>query len=199
MKYIKPKLLIPFGLIIFGFAIFMFSSRNQQTVNFPITSDIVKDNTSAQEIKNINNENLALQLSVPVGLQIGSIGLDLPVQKGYYNKNTQQWNISTNSTFWSVMTSKPNNIEGVTFIYGHNRSSLFSNLGEMKEGSIATIITEDGKVHNYRLKYNFTTNPEDSSILNYQGPPILALQTCSGATFQNRTIYVFEYIGNQNA
>jgi LPXTG-site transpeptidase (sortase) family protein len=199
MKYIKPKLLIPFGLIIFGFAIFMLSGRNQQTVDFPITSDIVKDNSSAQDIQNSNNENLAVQLSEPVSLQVSSIDLNLPIEKGYYNKNTQQWNISTTSAFWSVMTSKPNNKEGITFIYGHNRSSVFSKLGKMQEGSIATVTTEDGKTHNYRLKYSFTTNPEDSSILNYQGPPILALQTCSGATFQNRTIYVFEYIGNQNA
>lgn len=199
MKYIKSKLLIPFGLIIFGSAIFMLTGRNQQTVDFPITNDIISDNTSSQDIKNSNDENLAIQLSVPVELQIDSIGLNLPVEKGYYNKNTKQWNISTTAAFWSVMTSKPNNKEGVTFIYGHNRSSVFSSLGRMEEGTTAKVTTEDGKIYTYRLKYNFTTNPEDGSILNYQGLPILALQTCSGATFQNRTIYVFEYIGNQNA
>lgn len=200
MKNSKIKLIIAFGLIMFGFfSVFVFS-RSQQTVNFPITNDIINDNISTQNLNTAKNNDQAVNLAVPIYLDIKDIGLGIQIEKGYYNKSSRQWNISTTSAFWSVMTSKPNNREGVTFIYGHNRASVFSNLGKIQEGTIAKVKTEDGKLFNYRFKYSYTTKPEDSSILNYKkGPSILALQTCSGATFQNRTIYIFEFVGNQNA
>jgi LPXTG-site transpeptidase (sortase) family protein len=199
MKKFKHKLIIAFGLIVFGFFSLFLFNRSQQNVNFPITDDIISDNISSQDLNIAKSNGQDVYLAPPINLSIDEINLDIQVEKGYYNKLTRQWNISTSSAFWSVMTSKPNNSEGVTFIYGHNRASVFSNLGKIQEGATANVKTEDGKEHKYRFKYSYTTKPEDTSILSYQGPSILALQTCSGATFQNRTIYIFEFVGNQNA
>lgn len=199
MRYSKTKLSIIFGVLLLVFGVCVFLYRQQgDTVNFPITTDIINDNVSTQDVELKQEGNLE-KSSIPIKLQIDSLGVDLPVEKGYFNKNTGQWNITTTSAFWSVMTSKPNKNRGVTFIYGHNRSSVFSSLARLKEGDSAVLYTESGQQYNYRLKYSFTTKPEDTSIFHYNGLPILALQTCSGAAFQNRTIYVFEITGNQNA
>jgi sortase (surface protein transpeptidase) len=198
MKYSKPKLSIILGLLVLSFGVFIFLNRQQDTVDFPITTEIINDNVSIQDTVMTKEEDLE-NSSIPTRLQIKRLGIDLPVEKGYFNKNSRQWNISTTSAFWSVMTSKPNRSRGVTFIYGHNRGSVFSSLAKLEEGDSAVLYTDNGQQFNYRLKYSFTTKPEDTSIFNYNGLPILAVQTCSGATFQNRTIYVFEVIGNQNA
>ena len=97
------------------------------------------------------------------------------------------------------MTSRPNTTSGNTFIYGHNRSNVFSRLLKIKPGSVAYVTTDNNQRFIYRLSRSFTTNPNDSSILYYQGAPILTLQTCSGANFQDRTLFVFELVGVTDA
>ncbi len=135
----------------------------------------------------------------PVSVQVLEADIDVPVAKGYYNKNTQKWTISRDKAYFATMTKRPNTTSGNTFIYGHNRSNMFSRLLSVKPGSIAVVTTDKNERFTYRLQRSFTTKPEDSSILYYQGPPILTLQTCSGAAFQNRTIFVFELIGARHA
>lgn len=134
----------------------------------------------------------------PVKLDIPSADISIKVAKGYYDAVAQKWTLSKDSAHYAVMTPPPNKTGGNTFIYGHNRSSVFSRLFNVGNGDFAYLTTENKQRYSYKLVRSYTTSPSDSGFLNYQGKPILTLQTCSGARFQNRSLYVFELIEVKN-
>ncbi len=145
---------------------------------------------------NSPNSNLS---GYPVRIVLPDVNIDIGVAKGYYNSSTKKWTISRDKAYYAVMTKRPNTEGGNTFIYGHNRSNVFSRLLKIRSGSIATVTTDNNKKFVYQLERFYTTNPNDSGILYYEGDPILTLQTCSGANFQNRTLYIFKLIKVTNA
>jgi LPXTG-site transpeptidase (sortase) family protein len=146
-----------------------------------------------------SQETASLAKSFPNRLQVTSVGIDLTVAKGYYNQDTQKWTLSRNKAHFATMTDMPNTETGNTYIYGHNRKEVFTPLTKIKPGAEAIVYTESGQKFTYRLARSITTKPDDSSMLFYKGSPILTLQTCTGALYQNRTLYVFELTGVINA
>ena len=128
----------------------------------------------------------------PVALSIPSLNLNLPVIPGYYDAKNQTWTLTTNKVQYAVITPEPNNISGNTFIYGHDRSNLFASLHTIKPNAEATVTTDNGHTFYYQLSSVRVVNPNDSaSVFNYQGSPILTLQTCTGLFYQNRQLFTF--------
>lgn len=173
------------------------SNTNEEYNYVPEASEAAKQDTGEQDV--ITQDNNRKTPGYPVNIQILDADINVPVAKGYYNKQNQKWTLSKNSAHYAVMTSRPNAIGGNTFIYGHNRSNVFARLLSIKPGSMAYVTTDNNQRFAYRLTRSFTTNPSDSSVLGDKGAPILTLQTCSGANFQNRTLFVFELVGVTNA
>ena len=135
----------------------------------------------------------------PVRIQVLEADINIAVAPGVYNTSSQTWTLSTTKAHYALVTPKPNTDGGNTFIYGHNRKSVFARLTGIKVGSTAVITTDKNQRFTYRLRAINTTTPTDDSLFHYSGPPILTLQTCTGANFQNRTLYVFDLIGVTNA
>jgi LPXTG-site transpeptidase (sortase) family protein len=188
------------AILICGGIVMLRSQRTSEVVTeaataTPLPTDPAQDTpTQAAERKNLSGEGL------PQNIQIPSVSIDLPVKKGFYNAATQKWTLSINSAHFAVMSTVPNTKEGNTYIYGHNRRSVFSQLTTIQTGAEATVLTDKNQAYTYRLARVVTTNPADSSMLvSYSGKPILTLQTCTGALYQNRTLYVFELVGVKNA
>lgn len=130
----------------------------------------------------------------PVSLSVPSVRINVPVINGYYNQTTKQWTLTLDKAQFATISTPPNNTAGNTYIYGHYRPEVFAYLHVIKPGSEATITTDNGYRFHYRLRDIKTVNPADTSVFAYQGPPVLTLQTCSGAWFQNRQQYTFDFV-----
>jgi LPXTG-site transpeptidase (sortase) family protein len=131
----------------------------------------------------------------PTRIVIPSVNIDIPVTDGYYNAAAKVWTLTLDKAQYAVMTPQPNNKSGNTFIYGHNRAQVFNRLPRIQAGAIATIYTDNGHVFTYTFRDSRTTDPSDASLFEYEGAPILTLQTCTGLLYQNRQLFTFDLTG----
>jgi len=131
---------------------------------------------------------------LPTHISIPHVGISIDVEKGYYNKSSQTWTLSTTKAEYATVTPFPNDASGNTFIYGHNRREVFYRLLGVKPGDEAVITTANNHKFVYRMSERRDTKPTDTSLFKYQGPPILTLQTCSGLWYQNRSLFVFKLV-----
>lgn len=130
----------------------------------------------------------------PIGLSIPSLQMDLPVTDGHYDASTHGWTLTLDKVQYLTDSAKPNDTAGKTFLYGHYRANVFARLHTIQPGAVLSLTTDNGYRFNYRFESSFTTSPSDLSVLNNTKRPILYVQTCSGAFFQHRQIFVFTYV-----
>lgn len=133
----------------------------------------------------------------PNHIYIPSLDMSFAVTDGAYDQKTGQWTLSADHVQYASITALPNSKMGNTFIYGHATRRVFGRLPQLKDGAQALIHTDNGYTFEYSLVSVRETNPQDTSIFNYQGPPQLTVQTCSGAWSQNRQFFTFKYVGYQ--
>jgi LPXTG-site transpeptidase (sortase) family protein len=128
----------------------------------------------------------------PTSISIPSLNINLAVTPGYYDTESQQWTLTTNKVQFATITAQPNNLSGNTFMYGHARTNIFGSLPKIKAGAQAVVTTSNGHTFYYTLSSTRIVNPADSdSVFNYQGKPILTLQTCVGLLYQSRELLTF--------
>lgn len=200
------KYVIGTALILSGVAVMYFGFYGATIDNTPIPTGVATVQAQPQVVTTptattapTTTKPAPKGTGAPVRIGIPDVAIDLPIAPGYYNTTTHQWSLSITSAHFATMASKPNAQSGNTFIYGHNRPSVFNRLTRIKTGSMAYVITDNGQRYSYRLRSVYNTVPEDASPLATSAQPILTLQTCTGAAFQNRTIYVFDLVGVNNA
>jgi len=129
---------------------------------------------------------------VPTSLSIPSLNINLAVIPGYYDANSQAWTLTTDKVQFATPTAQPNNAAGNTFLYGHARTNVFGSLPKIRAGAQAVVTTSNGHTFYYTLSSTRVVDPSDSdSVFNYQGKPILTLQTCVGLLYQNRELLTF--------
>lgn len=147
-----------------------------------------------------NNNAAAVRTDVarisgnPVHISIPSVGISVDIEKGYYNASNQTWTLSKTKAEFATVTNEPNNQGGNTFIYGHNRPQVFNKLLQVSTGSSVIITTDNGHTFTYMYKSVRDTKPTDTSLFEYQGDPILTLQTCSGVWYENRRLFTFNLV-----
>lgn len=129
----------------------------------------------------------------PVQLQIPSLGINLPIIPGYYDHKTQEWTLTTDKVQYATITPEPNDQSGNTFLYGHARKNVFGSLHTIAPHAEAIVQTNNGHTFYYRLNGALTVDPTDSAaVLDYQGKPMLTIQTCTGLFWQNRQLFYFD-------
>jgi LPXTG-site transpeptidase (sortase) family protein len=128
----------------------------------------------------------------PVKLDLPTLGVTLTVAPGNYDPATKTWSISTTKAHFANLTTKPNNIQGNTLIYGHYRSNVFAPLRKLKTSELAIVTTDNGRVFYYQLSTVRTVDPTDSAdVLATDGQPTLTLQTCTGLFYEKRQLFIF--------
>lgn len=133
----------------------------------------------------------------PKHIELPAENISIDVERGYYNPATKGWTLSNTKADYAAVTPEPNNQSGNTFIYGHNKASVFAKLLKAKVGDKAIITTANGHRFTYQMASYHDTQPQDTSLFTYKGAPILTLQTCSGAWYQNRRLYTFSLVEAQ--
>jgi LPXTG-site transpeptidase (sortase) family protein len=130
----------------------------------------------------------------PVRVIVPRHSIDLPVIEGSFDQKTGEWTLTNDKAQFALNSSIANNQGGNTFIYGHDRPHIFRPLADLKEGDVAEVITENNYRFVYRYRTAVTVPPTNTSIFNYTGPPVLTLQTCSGAWSQYRRLMTFDFV-----
>lgn len=146
----------------------------------------------AQSIHQVTASKQATVSGMPTHIDLPAVNISIEVEPGYYNKASQTWSLSTTKAEYATITPRPNDAGGNTFIYGHNRPEVFYKLLQAKSGDEAIITTANNHKFVYKMVSRHDVKPTDSSLFDYQGPPILTLQTCSGFWYQNRSLFVFK-------
>jgi len=129
----------------------------------------------------------------PVRLVIPTLNLSLAVQDGIYDTKSGRWTLSNNDVHYALMTMQPNDQQGNTLIYGHYRPGVFATLHTIKSGAEIRVVADNGYTFIYTFREAKTVDPSDTSILSYEGKPMLTLQTCTGAFMQNRQLFSFDF------
>lgn len=133
---------------------------------------------------------------LPVRLIIPGSAIDIPVDRGYYQASTDSWTLSGYRAQFAMTSTLPNNIEGNTFIYGHNNDFVFGSLRHYtpKIGAEALVFTTNDHEFEYDFVKSFSLAPYETNVINSNGPPMLTIQTCTGSLNQWRTMYQFNFI-----
>lgn len=129
----------------------------------------------------------------PTRLVIESLGIDLQVAPGTYDQNTKNWSLSLDKAHFADVTAAPNNKGGNSFIYGHNRKGVLNSLPSIKMNQEVKVYSDNDLIFTYTFVGAVEVPPNDTSIFNYQGEPILTIQTCSGSFYQNRQLFTFTF------
>lgn len=130
----------------------------------------------------------------PVRLVIKDSGIDLPVDEGRYQKDGS-WTLSDSHVQYAMLSTLANNHSGNTFIYGHGTYAVLGKLAitTPKPKSKALVYTGNGHIFSYRFDKKKDLSPTNTSIFDYDGPPILTIQTCTGFVSEYRTFFQYKF------
>jgi LPXTG-site transpeptidase (sortase) family protein len=168
------------------FAFFAFKPITNATSNLAASTNLPVELVKAQPVNRIVSGK-------PLRIVISSVGIDLPVEEGRYNEFDGTWSLSGYHAQFAMMSPLANNSDGNTFIYGHNNKYVFGPIKKITPGSNAQIYTDNGRIFNYIYESTYAVTPDNTSVLDYQGPAILTVQTCSGAWNEQRQMYIFKF------
>jgi sortase (surface protein transpeptidase) len=132
---------------------------------------------------------------LPVRVVIPASAIDIPVDPGYYNPDTDTWTLSGYRAQFDMSSMLANNTGGDSFIYGHNNDFVFGSLRHTTPqiGAIAYVYTANGHIFQYSFSQVYSIGPTDTSVLFAGGPPTLTIQTCTGSLNEWRTMYIFNF------
>ena len=130
---------------------------------------------------------------IPVRIVLPSLQLDLTVEEGKYNPAEDSWTLSGYNAHFATITAPVNDYADNTFIYGHNNKDVFGHLKLLNPGDPVLVYADNGLIFHYKYDGKVTVSPADTSVLTYQGPPILTIQTCSGNWDEWRDMYKFNF------
>jgi LPXTG-site transpeptidase (sortase) family protein len=179
-------LFIAIGLIIGGISIYNNWHGQQSTVKPEPVSSLLNSSAASD-----NGDPLIS--GAPVHITINNVGIDLNVIPGYYYPSTKSWTLTSTNAQYGTITAKANNKSGATFIYGHALMNVFGKLPKVQPGDTAVIKTDSGHTFVYKFQKSSVVTPDNTSLFKYKGPPVLILQTCTGAWYQNRQLFVFNF------
>lgn len=132
----------------------------------------------------------------PLRIQVDRLDIDLPINEGTYDAKTGEWTLSESAAYFATITDQPNDYKGSTFIYGHNRRSVFAPLAAIKAGDTVRITTNNHHSFTYTYLRDASIAPDMTSILyEHPEPPQLVLMTCEGVFSATRRIMYFTLTG----
>ncbi len=132
-----------------------------------------------------NKQAVSSSQFTPKRIIIVSAGVDLPVEEGKIVGGI--WQISnTNATH--LAGSQVLGQSGNIVIYGHNKRSIFGNLGSVNVGDIVETFAENGKEFDYKIKSISTVSPSDIDVVLPTNYPILTIYTCTGFLDSERLV-----------
>lgn len=121
------------------------------------------------------------------------LNIDLPIDDGQYDTNSNSWTLSEQHAQFALPSVIANDTTGTTLIYGHNNKYVFGYLSAIhpNAGAYSQVFTDNGHVFTYVYSNVDSVKPDDTSVFNYKGKPMLTVQTCGGSFFEYRQLFHF--------
>lgn len=133
-----------------------------------------------------------IRSGTPNRVIISSLGMDLAVGPGSYDPNTGNWTIDDTKAYFADVSVPANDRGGTTLIYGHNQGPVFGALHTILPSSEAIVYSDTGFVFHYIYQSMRQVLPNDTSVFQDTGKPVLVLLTCSGGWDTYRSLYTFK-------
>jgi LPXTG-site transpeptidase (sortase) family protein len=146
---------------------------------------------SQEQYVESEQKTVQYQNAIPSFLEISSIKLEIAVETGKYDQESDTWNITDNSAYYAQESMPLASKVGNSVIYAHNKQHLFGNLKNLKPGDTAQITDSNGVIHEYVYQKNIEISPSNTDVFYSQDTYNLILLTCSGLFDQYRTLYYF--------
>jgi len=126
----------------------------------------------------INIQNtVKTQTSLPVGIEIPSISVNLPVEESIIQNGL--WSVSKTGVSHLASSSVPGN-SGNVILYGHNTVDKLGSLSRVKIGDNILVKTQNGTTYTFKIKSIETVEPTDIDKLNEHEGETLTIYTCTG-------------------
>lgn len=185
----KLKFYTVFAVLNLLVGVTFFAASTPRTVEAQQAS--IKPAVKVEKVKILQRQ--AVQ-GIPTRVVIPSVGIDVGVATGSYDPSNASWTLDNTEAFYADISVPVNDNNGVTLIYGHARSAVFSRILQLTDGATATVYTDNGNVFRYVYQSRQDVDPTDLSVVRSDGPPTLMLQTCSGPFDAYRTMVSFKLV-----
>lgn len=129
----------------------------------------------------------------PQRIFIPDLGLNLPIERGYFDKVSESWTLSADHAHFAAPSALANNYAGNTLVYGHYNRKVFMALDNLRPGMKAEIVTTNGDHFYYTYTNADVVAPDDTSVFSLKGDPTLTLQTCTGSWYEKRRLSHFRF------
>lgn len=129
----------------------------------------------------------------PVRVVVQSVGIDLAINDGLYNESNATWTLSDHMAQYATLTPLLNDEGGNTLIYGHDTKRVFRKLKDMPPQATVDLYTDNGYMFTYTYTSTYVVTPANTTLFDYQGPPIVTLQTCTGAWSEHRQMFTLSF------
>lgn len=127
----------------------------------------------------------------PTKVIIPALALENKLETGVYDAKTHTWSLSQVNAHYAEQSAPANLEGGNVFVYGHNSKNIFGRLNQMVLGQEAILETTNQLRFYYQLASISEVQPSDVWALDYSGPPILTIQTCTGNWNEKRQMFRF--------
>ena len=132
----------------------------------------------------------------PARINITRLGIDLPVVDGVYDAQNDSWTLRDDAVQFATITTLPNDVQGNTFLYGHNTVQVLEPVKNIVPGDVLTITTTNGKVFSYAYVSDLSVTPDRTDVLAATSPtPRVTLMTCQGFFSETRRLLYFDFTG----
>ena len=129
-------------------------------------------------------------VSQPVEVILPTHNIDLQIQPGFWNTQTQEWNIDETHAFYHQITGSFGH--GKTLVYAHNRPGLFGNTIDLQPGDSLELKDSTGKNHTYKFTNAQIVDPSDTSVLaDNTTKDEVVLLACYGPNSEARRLMYF--------
>lgn len=129
----------------------------------------------------------------PIRVTIPDLALDVDIEDGSYDFNTNEWSVSESKANYATNTAVVNNKKNKTLIYGHWTPEVFGPTKNLAVGDKAIVNTEGDHIFTYTYSHSINVAPTDTDVFaSFSGAPGLVLMTCDGIWAQERRLMYFD-------
>lgn len=166
------------------------SILNTHTTAPVVQHKTVPSPTSVPTSKQVKTGLTSQQSQWPIRVFMPSVKIDLPLEGSI--EETGAWKISETGANFALNTAIPNESNGNTVLFGHDRPKLFHDIHGLKIGDPITVFNSKGS-YTFTMVSSKVVTPTDVSVMDQTELPILTLLTCDGWLSQNRYVVVAKF------
>lgn len=169
---LRTKLLLSLGILLIIIPLFFYTNEFVQLSFFTPKVPVMK--TTKHHAS-------------PIEIQIPGVRMDLSISETAISHNI--WQIADAGASHLAVSSRPGE-DGPIILYAHNTNDRFGPIRWLSQGQEIQLITEDSRVHTYKIIKTLQVDSDKTSIFFSDKGERLFLYTCDGFADLKRFIVI---------